>query len=145
MARNTKMDAPFYGKCLLVDKSTVYREEAQTIQENCNTHLYLSPADATAEKLERILGQTEYEDEKGRVKVRPLMSRQQIKALGSDKGIALFPNANPMLCNLTPYYKSRFRSQTIMPPYASLCCPPYEQALLITEPYLELFLNHGRV
>ncbi len=124
---------------------SVYGKDAQAIVDNFTTQIYLGASAETAQKLEAILGQVEYEDEKGRTQVRPLMDRQRLRTMERDKAVVLFSGASPSLSTVKPYFDSKWKAHAGMNPHAPVAHAPFEQAPMLTETVLENLLANGGI
>jgi type IV secretory pathway TraG/TraD family ATPase VirD4 len=106
------------GSMLAIQDESVlsaYGKQAQSIITNCNKIYLPGQSPEMANQLEKMLGQTEFHDSDGHVRVRPLMSAGQINRM-EDKAICLISKHSPELLTLTPYFKTGMRKLTSLPP-----------------------------
>jgi type IV secretory pathway TraG/TraD family ATPase VirD4 len=59
----------------------------------------------TTKELEQTLGRYEYEEEKGKKVVRPLMTNDEIRTMDSNSALLICGNNKPIIAKLKPYYK----------------------------------------
>lgn len=84
------------------------RYEAESIRQNAYTKLYFSDQSLdTSVDLERLMGKYEAEDNKGRHRVRPLLTSDEIRVLPKNRALIIAGSHRPILARLTPYYKQR--------------------------------------
>ena len=68
---------------------------------------------ATAKEVSELSGKVEYEDEKGRTRVRELIAIDEVRSMEEDEGILFASNLRPIKLRMKPYYKdSRMREIT---------------------------------
>jgi type IV secretion system protein VirD4 len=116
------------------------REQAKTIMENLNTHIYLSIDLEQATHLEKVLGTYTYKREDSDQKItRPLKTKTELMALSSkDMGIVTVTGKRPLLLKFTPYFKT--------PALVRKTKIPYHQSVSIddgvyAEPAIVPYLN----
>lgn len=82
--------------------------EARTIINNCFAKMYFTgQSGAMAEELEQTLGRYQYDDDKGRTHIRPLITRDEIRTLKRNQALLIAGNHPAILLKLTPYYQQR--------------------------------------
>lgn len=107
------------------------REEALVIRQNANIELLFPGQELeTCQRIERILGKRQYESATGQKKVVPLLSAQEVRDLEMDNAIVVPSGMRPFIARLRPYYKTRLRHLTKIPP------PKRESLLPWTDPPL---------
>lgn len=89
------------------------KEHATTIISNCSRLIMTNAPLATAKEVSELSGKVEYEDEKGRTRVRELIAVDEVRSLEEDEGILFASNLRPIKLRMKPYYKdSRMREIT---------------------------------
>ncbi len=91
--------------------------EADAIRSNCFAKMYFTGAShETATELEKILGKYEFEDDKKRTVVRPLMTNDEIRTMQMNQALLICGHHPPIKARLRPYYKSfKFRAYSQIP------------------------------
>jgi type IV secretion system protein VirD4 len=94
------------------------RYEAETIRQNAYVKMFFSDQSLeTSVDLERLMGKYEAEDDKGRQRVRPLLTSDEIRILPKNRALIIAGGHRPILAKLRPYYaQRRLRSQTLLQP-----------------------------
>lgn len=90
---------------------------ATGIKANCFAKMYFTGASLeTSAELERTLGKYEYEDDKKRTIVRPLMTNDEIRTMNINKALLICGHHPPIMAKLKPYYKNlAFRNYSKIP------------------------------
>lgn len=84
------------------------RYDADAIKSNCFAKMYFTgQSNETTKELESILGRSQYEDEKGKKVVRPLMTNDEIRTIKSNRALLICGNHLPIVARLKPFYKNR--------------------------------------
>jgi type IV secretion system protein VirD4 len=79
---------------------------AGAIKSNCFAKVYFTGQSLeTTKELEQTLGRYEYEEEKGKKVVRPLMTNDEIRTMDSNSALLICGNNKPIIAKLKPYYK----------------------------------------
>ena len=68
-------------------------------------------------ELEQTLGRFQYEDEKGRMFVRPLMTNDEIRKMDVSRAILICGHHSPIQAKMQPFFRNgRFREYSMIPP-----------------------------
>lgn len=91
--------------------------DADGIKSNCFAKMYFTGTSLeTAKELEQTLGKYQYEDDKKRTVVRPLMTNDEIRTMNVRRALLICGHYPPILARLKPYYKNRtFRNYSNIP------------------------------
>lgn len=91
--------------------------EADAIRSNCFAKMYFTGTSLeTATELEKTLGKYEFEDDKKRTVVRPLMTNDEIRTMKMNQALLICGHHPPIKTRLRPYYKSfKFRAYSQIP------------------------------
>lgn len=85
----------FYGKY-----------DSDGIKSNCFAKMYFTGASfEMARELEQTLGKYQYEDDKKRTVVRPLMTNDEIRTMETNRALLVCGHYPPIKAHLKPYYK----------------------------------------
>ncbi len=107
ISNSRKFSCPFLG--VLQSENQLaqnYGEyNAKTILNNANTKIYFSGLSDESKSISDTLGDFEYEDDKGIVRKRHLMTSDEIRTMRKDRIIVVPSAMRPMLCKTYPYYK----------------------------------------
>ena len=93
--------------------------DADGIKSNCFAKMYFTGTSLeTSKELEQTLGQYQYEDDKKKTVVRPLMTNDEIRTMKASRALLICGHYSPIMARLKPYYKQmRFRDySSINPP-----------------------------
>ncbi len=83
-------------------------QNAKAILANCSSHQYFKGQSLqSARELEAKLGKYEWEDEKGRKQILPLLTADSIRMLPHTQALFICDNYKPLLVELTPYYTNK--------------------------------------
>jgi type IV secretion system protein VirD4 len=109
--------------------------DADGIKSNCFTKMYFTGASLeTTKELEQILGKYQYEDDKNRTVVRPLMTNDEIRTMDNRRALLVCGHYPPILARLKPYYKNSTYLN-----YSNMSVPEIENEYLSDEiPILQL-------
>ena len=90
---------------------------ANGIRSNCFAKMFLTGAShETSKELEQVLGKYEYEDEKKRTQVYPLMSMSEIRTMDTNRALLVCGHHPPIIAKLRPYYKNlNYRNYSKIP------------------------------
>jgi type IV secretory pathway TraG/TraD family ATPase VirD4 len=90
---------------------------AGAIKSNCFAKMYFTGQSLeTTKELEQTLGRYEYEEEKGKKVIRPLMTNDEIRTMDSNSALLICGNNKPIIAKLKPYYKrGSYRQFSIIP------------------------------
>lgn len=81
--------------------------DADGIKSNCFAKMYFTGASLeTTKELEQMLGKYQYEDDKKRTVVRPLMTNDEIRTMDIKRALLVCGHHPPILAKLKPYYKN---------------------------------------
>ncbi len=84
------------------------RNDADAIKSNCFAKMFFPGQSLeTSRELEQTLGKYQYEDDKGRTIVRPLMTNDEIRTMRESRALLISGNHPPIMARLRPYYKNR--------------------------------------
>lgn len=84
------------------------RYDAESIKSNCFSKMYFTGLSLeTAKELELTLGRFQYEDERKRTVIRPLMTSDEIRTMSSSQALLICGYYSPILAKVVPYYKNR--------------------------------------
>jgi type IV secretion system protein VirD4 len=101
------------------------REQASTIISNCYSRMYLTNQPInTAREIEEVMGKTQYKDDDGITRTRPLRTSDEIRSLEPNRAIVLHGHHRPAIVRLKPFYK-----QLRMRRLASIEPPPLGRKL----------------
>lgn len=90
----------------LSEKYGVY--EAEVIRNNCFAQVYFPGQGLhTARELEQILGKHEVQDHQGHVRIRPLLTSDEIRILPDNRALLICSNKKPIKLKMRPFYKRR--------------------------------------
>lgn len=128
----------FRVACLLAyqEYSQVVRafgaSEAEAIRSNAFSKMYFTNQPlTTASELEKLMGNFEFEDEKGIRRVRPLMTSSEIREMDTDEALLLAGNNPVIKLRLEPYYKTRLRRLADIPPAPMQSKLPFTQVPML--------------
>jgi type IV secretion system protein VirD4 len=114
--------------------------EAEAIRSNAFAKLYFTNQPlTTASELEKLMGQFEYEDEKGIRRVRPLMTSSEVREMSTDEALLLAGNNPVIRLHLRPYYKTRLQRLAEIPAPRIASKLPFSQV-----PLLNLKQHHAQ-
>jgi type IV secretory pathway TraG/TraD family ATPase VirD4 len=83
------------------------KNDADGIKSNCFAKMYFTGQSLeTSRELEQTLGKFQYEDDKKRTVVRPLMTNDEIRTLDIKRAILICGHHPPILGRLRPFYKN---------------------------------------
>ncbi len=107
ISNSRKFNCPFLGVLQSENQlSQNYGEyNAKTILNNANTKIYFTGLSDESKAISDTLGDFDYEDDKGIVRKRNLMTRDEVRTMRKDKVIVIPSGMRPMLCKIFPYYK----------------------------------------
>lgn len=81
--------------------------DADGIKSNCFAKMYFTGASLeTAKELEQTLGKYQFEDDKKRTVVRPLMTNDEIRTMDTRRALLICGHYPPIIGRLRPYYKN---------------------------------------
>ncbi|MBP6977633.1 MAG: type IV secretory system conjugative DNA transfer family protein [Lentimicrobiaceae bacterium] len=81
--------------------------DADGIRSNCFAKMYFTGASLeTTKELEQTLGRYQYEDDKKRTVIRPLMTNDEIRTMNVKRALLVCGHHPPILARLKPYYKN---------------------------------------
>jgi len=81
--------------------------DADGIRSNCFAKMYFTGASLeTTKELEQTLGRYQYEDDKKRTVIRPLMTNDEIRTMNVKRALLVCGHHPPILARLRPYYKN---------------------------------------
>ena len=91
--------------------------DADGIKSNCFAKMYFTGTSLeTAKELEQTLGKYQFEDDKKRTVVRPLMTNDEIRTMDMRRALLVCGHYPPIIGRLRPYYKSStFNSNSKIP------------------------------
>lgn len=78
---------------------------AKTVLNNCGVKIYFTGLTSESKDLESVLGQYEYENEKGQTRTRSLMTADEIRTMPKNKILVIPSGMRPLFIHTTPYYK----------------------------------------
>lgn len=82
--------------------------DADGIKSNCFAKMYFTGTSLeTAKELEQTLGKYQFEDDKKRTIVRPLMTNDEIRTMDARRALLICGHYPPIIGRLRPYYKNR--------------------------------------
>jgi type IV secretory pathway TraG/TraD family ATPase VirD4 len=82
------------------------REQASTIISNCYSRMYLTNQPiSTAREIEEVMGKTQYKDDDGITRTRPVRTSDEIRSMEPNKAIVLHGHHRPAIVRLKPFYK----------------------------------------
>lgn len=102
------------------------KNDADGIKSNCFAKMYFTGTSLeTSKELEQTLGKYQFEDDKKRTVVRPLMTNDEIRTMNVRRALLICGHHPPILGRLKPYYKNRvFLSYSqLEPPEIDFQCP----------------------
>lgn len=109
------------------------REQGSTIISNCYTKMYMTnqPLEMVKE-LETLSGNIQYEDDRGIMRVRPLISADELRSMSPDQALVLHGHFRPAMVALKPFFKNRKLRKLSMltPPGITEKLPPDYQVVL---------------
>lgn len=96
----------------------LYGDESQAIVQNCYSRVYLTGQSIqVAQELERTIGKAEFTDVEGNIRVRPLMTADELRMLPTNRGLLVAGHHPVIKLKFRPYYKQRrFRKYLNNPP-----------------------------
>lgn len=82
--------------------------DADGIKSNCFAKMFFTGASLeTTKELEQMLGKYQYEDDKNRTVVRPLMTNDEIRTMDIKRALLVCGHHPPIIARLRPYYKNK--------------------------------------
>jgi len=92
--------------------------DADGIKSNCFAKMYFTGTSLeTSKELEQTLGQYQYEDEKKKTVVRPLMTNDEIRTMKPKHALLVCGHYSPIMARLKPYYKQmKYRNYSLIAP-----------------------------
>lgn len=100
--------------------------DADGIKSNCFTKMFFTGGSLeTTKELEQMLGKYQYEDDKKRTVVRPLMTNDEIRTMNIKRALLICGHHPPILARLKPYYKNSKYIQ-----YSKIQVPDIENEIL---------------
>ncbi len=81
---------------------------AKTILNNAGVKVYFTGLTDESENLSKILGEYEYEDEKGHTRTRRLMTADEIRTMPKNQVLIIPSGAKPLKVKTIPYYKQKW-------------------------------------
>lgn len=78
---------------------------AKTILNNANTKVYFTGLTDECKELEQTLGRFEYEDEKGAIRSRALMTSDEIRTMPRNTVLIIHSGMRPIKAKVTPHYR----------------------------------------
>jgi type IV secretory pathway TraG/TraD family ATPase VirD4 len=86
---------------------------AKTILNNAGVKVYFTGLTDESENLSKILGEYEYEDEKGMTRTRRLMTADEIRTMPKNQVLIIPSGGKPLKVKTTPYYKQRWMVEAL--------------------------------
>jgi len=113
--------------------------DSDAIKSNCFTKLFFTgQSHETTKELESTLGKYQYEDDKGRTIVRPLMTNDEIRTMKETRALLISGHHPPIMARLKPYYRnSKYLSLSQLP------TPPLSKAVSFVNIPSVLSLNNA--
>jgi type IV secretory pathway TraG/TraD family ATPase VirD4 len=141
ISNSRKFNCPFLG--VLQSENQLaqnYGEyNAKTILNNANTKVYFTGLSDESKAISDTLGDFEYEDDKGIIRKRNLMTRDEVRTMRKDQVIVIPSRMRPMICKTHPYYK-----QSRLVRYMEMEAPENHEEILFdyTVQYLDFDKYH---
>lgn len=107
ISNSRKFRTPILG--VLQSISQLYQNygeyNAKTILNNANTKVYFTGLTDECKELEQTLGRYEYEDEKGAIRSRALMTSDEIRTMPRNNILIIHSGMRPIKAIVTPHYR----------------------------------------
>ncbi len=107
ISNSRKFRTPILG--VLQSENQLYQNygefNAKTILNNANTKVYFTGLTDESNHLEKTLGRYEYEDEKGAIRSRALMTSDEIRTMARNTVLIIHSRMRPIKTKVTPHYR----------------------------------------
>jgi type IV secretory pathway TraG/TraD family ATPase VirD4 len=107
ISNSRKFQTPILG--VLQSENQLYQNygefNAKTILNNANTKVYFTGLTDESNHLEKTLGRYEYEDEKGAIRSRALMTSDEIRTMPRKNILIIHSGMRPIKATVTPHYR----------------------------------------
>lgn len=107
ISNSRKFRTPILG--VLQSENQLYQNygefNAKTILNNANTKVYFTGLTDESNHLEKTLGRYEYDDEKGAIRSRALMTSDEIRTMPRNTVLIIHSGMRPIKAKVTPHYR----------------------------------------